>query len=388
VKRIQDKRVKDNYLKPGEAPAPIARLGEQGGGAGSVMSDHTEPSLVTRSARITNLQRIISCLSDNRHVCDDCLSIESGVMPRQAVNRLCRENAHLISECDDLACDGQCHKVHKILRFLPQQISGVVREDGSDITVTAPDEACAGPKVDDILGDTEPSMDGNRVRQELTNVDFSRKEYLHVNFNAIIGRALELPPADYLGRLSLDGLMDLKAITSNIHAVITIKLTFALVDWLQTHLKVTPEQARALNDAADATKPFVSGFDIDSNDPNLVAEVKGNIPVKGGSAFEAAQVKGLTDDVRQMFGLPPNGKMVERMSVRSKIHRSNLSGALKFLGVFDSGRVRAAVGKWMETFRKANAGQKVELAEGVENYEPDTVYVVFLTIGQVAKGAD
>jgi hypothetical protein len=249
-----------------------------------------------------------------------------------------------------------------------------------DVTVRASDEAGAIPKVDDILGDTESAMNGNPVQQELAEADFSRREYLHENFNAIIGRALDLPPDDYLGRLSLDGLMDLKAITSNIHAVITLKLTFALVDWLQIHLKVTPEQARALNDAADATKPFVSGFDIDSSDPNLVAEVKGNIPVKGGSAFEAAQVKGLTDDVRQMFGLPPNGKFAERMSVRSKIHRPNLGSALKFLGVFDSDRVRAAVGKWMETFRKAHAGQKVELAEGVESYEPDTVYVVFLAL--------
>ncbi|MFZ4595835.1 MAG: hypothetical protein ACOYOF_16370, partial [Verrucomicrobiaceae bacterium] len=157
MKRIQGKRVKENYLSLGEAPAPIAGLGEQGA-VGLVMPDYTEPSLVTRSARITNLQRIISCLSDNRHVCDDCLSIESGVMPRQTVNRLCRENSHLISECDDRACDGQCHKTHKILRFLPQQTSGVVRGGGSDITIMAPDEACAAPKVDDILDDTETSV--------------------------------------------------------------------------------------------------------------------------------------------------------------------------------------------------------------------------------------
>ncbi|MCF7788322.1 MAG: hypothetical protein K9N47_19520 [Prosthecobacter sp.] len=340
------------------------------------------------SARITNLKRIINCLSEHRHLCDDCLSSESGVAPRQTVNRLCRENSHLISECDDQPCEGQCRKEHKILRFLPRQSGGDTHEDELEVTVRASDEAGAIPKVDDILGDTEPSENSDLVQQRSANSDFSRKEYLHDNFNAIIARALDLKPADYLGRLSLDGLMDLKAITSNIHAVITLKLTFALVDWLQIHLNVKPEQARALNDAADATKPFVSGFDIDSSDPNLVAEVKGNIPVKGGSAFEAAQVKGLTDDVRQMFGLPPNGKFAERMSVRSKIHRPNLGSAMKFLGVFDSARVRAAVSKWMETFRKAHAGRKVELAEGVVSYDPDTVYVVFLTLGPAKKGED
>ena len=336
--------------------------------------------------RMTNLQRIITCLAGNRRLCDDCLSIESSVIPRQTVNRLCRENSHLISACDDQPCEGPCRKENKILRFIPRQNTGAAQDDETDGAVITTHEVRAAPKVDDILGETEPSTCGSPFQQKPTNADFSRSAYLHENFNEIIGRALDLPPADYMGRLSLEGLMDLKTITSNIHALITLRLTFALVDWLKTHLNLTPDQALAINDSADASRPFVSGFDIDSTDPNLVAEVKGNIPVKGGSAFEAAQVKGLTDDVRQMFGLPPNGKTLERMSEKSKIHRPYLGGALKFLGVFDSDRVRVAAGKWMETFRKAHPGRKVEPAEGVESYEPDTVYIVFLTLEPAAKG--
>ncbi len=282
---------------------------------------------------MTNLQRIINCLPHDRYLCDDCISLESGVTPRQTVNRLCRENSHLINECDDRACNGTCGKEHKILRFIPRRNTKVVLENESDITAAAADEATASPKVDDILGDTEPAATNGSAEQGVTAFDFSRRKYLHENFNEIIKRALNLPSDDYLGRLSLDGLMDLKAITSNIHALITLRLTFALVDWLKTRLKLTQDQQRALNDVAEASKPFVSGFDLDSTDPNLVAEVKGNIPVKGGSAFEAAQLKGLTNDVRQMFGLPAIGKTVESMSGKSKIHRSDLSGAFKFLGI-------------------------------------------------------
>ena len=330
------------------------------------------------SEKITNLLRIVNRLAHNRYVCDDCLSIEAGVTPRQTVNRLCRDYSHLISECNDRPCEGQCRKEGKILRFIPEQDTGM--ENISNIPIGASDSASATPKVDDVLGDTEPTVNRSPVQQEITDAAFSRRDYLHGNFNEIIARALYLPPDDYLARLSLEGLMDLKAITSNIHAAITLRLTFALVDWLKARLKLSPEQARALNDAANASKPFVSGFDLDSTDPNLVAEVKGNIPVKDGSAFEAAQVKGLTNDVLQMFGLPPSGKSVKTMSEKSKIHRSDLGSASKFLGVFDSTRVRAATDKWMKSFRKAHAGRKVKLAEGVESFKPDTVYVVFLTL--------
>jgi hypothetical protein len=242
--------------------------------------------------------------------------------------------------------------------------------------------------VDVILEEVEMAAPRAAVQPKLTRADFSRKEYLHANFNTILARALQLPQADYLERLSLDGLMDLKEITSNVHAVITLKLTFALVDWLQASLKLTPGQAAALHDATDAVRPFESGFDLDSSDPDLIAEVKGNVPVKGGTVFGAAQLRGLTNDVRQMFGLPPTGRSVDTLSTRAKIHRPNLGNALKFLGVFDSPRIRSAAGKWMETFRKAHPGHKVQLAEDVTHFQPDTVYVVFLTLASNEEPGD
>lgn len=329
--------------------------------------------------RVTNLQRILSCLVNNRRLCDDCLSSASGVMPRQTVNRLCRENVHLISQCDDSLCEGQCRKAYKILRFLPQPEAGTVHEDATGLIVSSSPEINTSPKVDVILEDVETAAHRGAVPPKLTRADFSRKEYLHANFNTILSRALQLPQADYLERLSLDGLMDLKEITSNVHAVITLKLTFALVDWLQASLNLTPGQAAALHDATDAVRPFESGFDLDSSDPDVIAEVKGNVPVKGGTVFGAAQLRGLTNDVLQMFGLPPAGRTVEGMSGRAKIRRPNLGNALKFLGVFDSPRIRSAAGKWMETFRKAHPGHKIQLAEDVTHFQPDTVYVVFLT---------
>jgi hypothetical protein len=327
-----------------------------------------------------NLQRIINCLRHNRYLCDDCISVESGVRPRQAVNRLCRENFHLINECNDRACEGQCGKRNKILRYIPQQNTGVLGENQSNITGAIADGATANPTVDELLGDTEPAANRAPDQQEITDAEFSRRKYLHGNFNEIIQRAISLPPADYLGRLSLEGLMDLKAITSNIHAVITLRLTFALVDWLEKTLNLPQEQARVINDVADAAKPFESGFDLDSENPNIIGEVKGNIPVRGGSVFGAAQVKGLTNDARQMFGLPPIGKTAETMSPNSKIHRPKLSEALKFLAVYDSQSVREAAVNWMASFQNAHKGRKVKLAEGVTNFDSDTVYVVFLTL--------
>lgn len=326
---------------------------------------------------MTNLQRIINHLSNGHSLCDDCLSEESGVKPRQTVNRLCRENSHLILERDDVACEGQCRKENKILRFIPRQNSEIAKRSNNPAGASDAESALT---VDGILGNTKPTR--NDAPEDVETFDaFSRREYLHDNFNEIIAHALCLPPANYHARLTLDGLICLKEITSNIHALITLRLTFALVDWLQTRLKLMPEQVLTLNDSANSNKPFVAGFDLDSINPNLVAEVKGNIPVRGGSAFEAAQLKGLTNDVRQMFGLPPTGKILEGMSKRSKVHRPNLVSALKFLCLYDSPRVRAAADKWMETFRRAHTELKVKLAEQVEVYKPDTVYIVFLTLG-------
>ena len=291
--------------------------------------------------QISNLQRVLNHLSPDRYVCDDCLSVKSGVTPRQTVNRLCRLNFHLIAKRDDRACEGQCGKLGKTLRFL--QSPDLDPDEPSHIADTM--NASAEPKVDEVLGNAESLVDLGTPHQDLTSARYLRRDYLHCNFNEIIQRALHLQPDDYLGRLSLDGLMDLKVITSNIHALITLRLTFALVDWLQDHLKLQPEQTCALNEAVEKAKPFESGFDVKSESPNFIAEVKGNIPVKGGSAFGAAQLRGLTDDVLQMFGQPPIGKTMQTMSKGSKINRSDLDKALKFLGVYDSPSVRSAGGK-------------------------------------------
>ena len=172
----------------------------------------------------------------------------------------------------------------------------------------------------------------------------------------------------------------MKRVTSPVHAIITLKLVLALAHWLGRKLELTAEQIRKFETAADESKPFGSGFDLDSQDPNVIAEVKGNIPIKGGASFGAAQLKGLTDDVRQMFGQPARGKTIETVSGKSKIRRDHLTQALKFLGVYDSPLVRQAVGSWMKSFRKSHPELNVSLAEDVKDFSADTVYVVFLTL--------
>ena len=82
--------------------------------------------------------------------------------------------------------------------------------------------------------------------------------------------------------------------------------------------------------------------------------------------------------MRQMFGQPATGKTLEMVSKKSKIHRADLNTAKKFLAVYDSPTVKAAVGRWVKSFKNAHPKQKVEYAGNLKAFKLDTFYIVFL----------
>lgn len=130
--------------------------------------------------------------------------------------------------------------------------------------------------------------------------------------------------------------------------------------------------------------PNASGFDLDSYDPNIIGEVKGCIPVNQGKTFGAAQLKGLTNDVLQMLGRPPSGKEEGTLSKAAKIHRTRRTEALKFLALYDSPEVKAAVNKWRQSLLRSRAWKGLDAFTILDLPESgqltsDTVYLVYLT---------
>ncbi len=180
--------------------------------------------------------------------------------------------------------------------------------------------------------------------------------------------------------------MRLKASLARIHDIITLKLSFALVDWVAKRFVLSLADHEALRNQVNGINPNTSGFDLSWGKPNLIGEVKGSIPVNQGHTFGSAQLDGLTSDVLQMLGEPGLRKLREKISKGSKIHLENRGGAVKFLGLYDSPAVRAAAHKWRQNLVTSKSWRaipdaRIEVAPDSNDFSPTTVYLVFLTPG-------
>ncbi|HVU33847.1 MAG TPA: hypothetical protein VHE61_10460 [Opitutaceae bacterium] len=182
--------------------------------------------------------------------------------------------------------------------------------------------------------------------------------------------------------MSFTDLLQLKAACARIHDIVTVRLALALVTKLERRCGFSATAAEKMRKAINDLHPNAAGFDLDSADPNMIAEVKGNIPMNGGIFFGAAQVKGLTNDVLQMLGRPPAGKSQNQLSPRAKILRPKLADALKFVGLYDSPKVRAAVERWKNGLIRSKSW--ISTVAGIEelpetgHLSPDVVYLVYL----------
>ena len=150
----------------------------------------------------------------------------------------------------------------------------------------------------------------------------SRSQDLRSQLNETLISVFRLEKRDYFQDLSFTQLLKLKQGLARIHDTVTLRLTFDLVDWIAAKFNFTPIRKAALWKQVDDQSANASGFDLSWHDPRIIAEVKGCIPVNGGHVFGAAQVRGLTNDVRQMLGLPATGKTKDQLSPRSKVHHS------------------------------------------------------------------
>jgi len=300
---------------------------------------------------MTHLQRIQKILTARPCLCDDCLALELEISRRQNVRTICTGSPTIRGEVG--TCIGCAKK--KIIRSL---------EGAPSIVQTLPRRT-------------------SKPRKTLTS--YNREADLRTKFNHSIVTTLGIPCDDYYGKLDFAALIQLKAGYARIHDIITLKLTLALADWVGVRLKLLPDAVHALRASVDSTHPNAAGFDLDSIKPNVIGEVKGNIPMNDLNRFGSAQLKGLTNDVLQMLGLPASHKTAETVSAKSKIYRELRADALKFLGLYDSLHIREATKSWMASFAKSHPKLKVRIAEedGLA-FCPDTVYLVFLTLDDVS----
>ncbi len=218
---------------------------------------------------------------------------------------------------------------------------------------------------------------------KLPKENYVREEDLRVRFNVSLIETLGVAPEDYYGRLDFDQLLRLKEGLARIHDIVTLKLTFALVERIAQSLELSGEANAVLLRKVNDAHPNASGFDVDWEEPNLIGEVKGCIPVNGGDVFGAAQLRGLTNDVLQMFGQVARGKEQDKLAKNNKINRPLRTEAIKLLGLYDSPAVRAAAQQWRQNLMRHDlwfplASSSIEELPTTGDLSPNVVYLVYL----------
>jgi len=166
---------------------------------------------------------------------------------------------------------------------------------------------------------------------------FNREDHLADRVNKFLVNQLHLPDADYTNDLSLLSLLELKSILSCINNLITLKLTFGLADWICDTYELDDSIRDNLRRSILRTKPNANGFDLYLGLPiAFVAEVKCNVPVNGGSKYEANQKRSILADVESLL----SGK--RKASLMSQ-------KVLKFLCFLDIPQVRDANAHLLKT---------------------------------------
>lgn len=127
---------------------------------------------------------------------------------------------------------------------------------------------------------------------------YNRESVLRERLNLFFVDKFSLPNHDYYSLLDTKGILELKAVLSDINNILTMKTTLSFIDWVSERMGldiVAKEEAVSI--AMDA-KPNSNGYDAYLGYPvAYVAEVKCNVPINGGSVYGSAQRKGIEKDL-------------------------------------------------------------------------------------------
>jgi hypothetical protein len=159
---------------------------------------------------------------------------------------------------------------------------------------------------------------------------YNREAALRHRLNAFLCERFGLPESDYYAGLTADAFLALKSVLADINNILTLKVSWAFVEWVTLQLGLGLEATSELKQALLAAKPNANGYDIGLNGPiPFVAEVKCNVPINQGDIYGSAQRTGIEKDVTALL----HGK--RKASVDSK-------ECLKFLAFLDRPEIRTA----------------------------------------------
>lgn len=106
---------------------------------------------------------------------------------------------------------------------------------------------------------------------------------------------------DFYSQLKNDDILELKTVLSDIHNLLTLKLTIAAAHWICDYFEIENPERLKIIEKIDATKPNEQGFDILLHEPiKIIGEVKCTSPINNGSKFGVAQRNSILDDIQKL----------------------------------------------------------------------------------------
>lgn len=190
------------------------------------------------------------------------------------------------------------------------------------------------------------------------DIGYSRQLDLEEKFNRYWNQALKTNGEDYLKRLTINDLVEMKKAISNINNLITLKVTLGFIDEICRLGIVNNEQAERMRKEVDEQHPNTNGFDVQDEECGIIAEIKCNIPV-GEKSFGAAQKNALKKDLQGLR----NGK--------TKGDIDNVDNYYKFMVIQDVSNARLAM-------KELYGNDCVELVD--KNIDTDHIYIVYIKI--------
>jgi len=187
---------------------------------------------------------------------------------------------------------------------------------------------------------------------------YSRRLDLEKRFNRYWNQALKTNDVDYLKRLTINDLVEMKKAISNINNLITLKITIGFIDEICRLGIVNNEQAERMRKEVDEQHPNTNGFDVQDKECRIIAEIKCNIPV-GEKSFGAAQKNALKKDLQGLR----NGK--------TKGDIDNVGNYYKFMVIQDVSNARLAM-------KELYGDDCVELVD--KNIDTDHIYIVYIKL--------
>jgi len=195
---------------------------------------------------------------------------------------------------------------------------------------------------------------------------FNREESLRRRLNIFLSQTFGLPELDYYATLGPEAFLGLKSVLADINNILTLRVSFAFVDWIALRLELDSQAKLELKKIVLEAKPNSNGFDVWLGYPiAFVAEVKCNIPINQGLIYGSAQRHGIEKDVIALL----QGK--RRASINSQ-------SCPKFIAFLDLPQIRSANAHLLRISKTCKEGL-VFVSESTEFNRLDVVYGVYVS---------